>query len=110
MGPTLSRLQLTGMTPCRLTRPKVGRRPVTPQVRDGPTIEPSVSVPMEKATRPAAVAAAGPADEPPDPSSGLQGLRVRPPNHRSPRAISPVVSLATSTAPASESRRTTVAS
>ena len=38
-----------------------------PQVEEGEIIEPSVSVPIEKPTKPAAVADAGPADEPLDP-------------------------------------------
>src|SRR6185295_1881744 len=96
--------------PKRLTRPKVGRRPVTPHVTEGPRIDPPVSDPIANATPPAAVALAGPADDPLDPSLGFHGLFVRPPNHRSPWMRSPVVSLATSTAPASRSNRTTVAS
>ena len=97
------------MQPYRLTRPNVGRSPVTPQVRDGETMLPSVSLPMEKPTRPAAVAAPGPADEPLEPRLGSHGLRVRPPNQRSPIANAPSVSLATRTAPASSRRRATVA-
>src|SRR5262245_14214805 len=91
-------------------RPSVGRRPVTPQRADGPRIDPLVSVPIEKATSPAAVADPGPADDPPEPCVGSQGLFVCPPNQRSPCAISPDVSLATSTAPASRSISTMLAS
>src|SRR5437773_7114974 len=91
-------------------RPYVGRRPTAPQVCAGEMIEPPVSVPTANATSPAAVAAAGPADDPLDPCSTFHGLRVRPANHTSPYASSPVDSLATSTAPASRSRSTTVAS
>jgi hypothetical protein len=40
---------------------------VQPQRVDGDEIEPSVSEPMLNATQPAAVAEAGPADEPLDP-------------------------------------------
>ena len=61
-------------------------------------------------TRPAATAAAEPADEPLEPCSGFHGLRVLPPNQTSPQARAPTESLATSTAPASSRRRTTVAS
>ena len=50
----------------------------------GEMIEPKVSVPMAKGTRPAAVAAAEPALEPLEPSAGFQGLLVRPPNQMSP--------------------------
>src|SRR5260370_42300008 len=94
-------------------RPYVGRKPVTPQVDEGETIEPSVSVPIENPTRPAEVAAAGPAEEPLDPrrsSSGTQGFRVTPPNHFGPCASAPMESFTTSTAPASRRRSTTVAS
>src|SRR5207244_13649586 len=112
-GPILSIVQLNPMAPKRLTRPYVGRKPVTPQRDDGETIEPRVSVPIEKPTRPADVAEAGPADEPLEPrrsSLGTQRLRVTPPNHFGPCASAPIESLATSTAPASRSRSTTVAS
>ena len=88
------------MAPAVLTRPNVVRSPVTLQTVDGSTIEPIVSVPIANATRPAAVAAAGPHDEPPLPVEGSQGLRVWPPNQRSPLASAPVASLATRTAPA----------
>ena len=67
------------MAPWRETRPKVGRRPVVPQRWLGDVIEPRVSVPIENAQRPAAVAEADPALEPLDPSFTFQGLRVRPP-------------------------------
>src|SRR5213593_4836224 len=112
MGPILSIVQLKPIAPYRLTRPYVGRKPVTPQRDDGETIEPSVSVPIENPTRPAAVADAGPADDPLEPrrsSSGTQGLRVTPPNHLGPCASAPIESLATSTAPAARRRSTTVA-
>jgi hypothetical protein len=52
------------MAPARLTRPKVGLTPVTPQRVLGETMEPRVSVPMENPTRPAAVAEAEPAEDP----------------------------------------------
>src|SRR5690606_29535038 len=110
IGPILSMLHDSAIAPYRLTRPNVGRRPVTPLRVDGDTIEPSVSVPIAKPTRPAAVAEPGPADEPLEPSSGFHGLRVMPPNQRSPCASAPIVSFATSTAPAASSFSTTVAS
>src|SRR2546425_12515634 len=65
MGPSLSIVQESAMAPCRLTSPYVGRRPVTPQYAAGVRIEPEVSDPMAKGTRPAATAAPGPADDPP---------------------------------------------
>src|SRR6185437_3260508 len=110
MGPSLSMVQLRAMAPVRGTNPKVGRRPVTPQRVDGEEMEPSVSEPMEKATHPADVADAGPADDPLEPCFGFQGLRVWPPNHLSPMARAPRVSLATRMAPAASRRLTTVAS
>ena len=51
---------------------------------DGDTIDPSVSVPIAKPTRPAATAAAEPALDPLEPSLRFHGLRVRPPNQMSP--------------------------
>src|SRR6478672_12317412 len=73
-------------------------------------IEPRVSVPITKATRPAAVAAPGPADDPLELLSGDHGLRVDPPNQTPPCASAPIESFATSTPPASRSRSTIVAS
>jgi len=98
------------MAPVRGTRPNVGRSPVTPFTVEGEEMEPSVSVPIANPTSPADVAEPGPALEPLDPVSGFHGLRVRPPNQRSPCASSPIDSLATSTAPAASRRWTTVAS
>src|SRR5580704_7372498 len=110
IGPSLSMLQESAIAPVRGTSPKDGRKPVQPQRVDGDEIEPSVSEPILKATHPAAVAEAGPADDPLDPWPGFQGFRVTPPNQWSPNASAPRVSFATSTAPASSSRFTTVAS
>src|SRR5688572_11182339 len=106
-------VQLNPIAPYRLTRPYVGRRPTTPHRDEGETIEPSVSVPIEKPTSPAAVAEPDPADEPLDPccaSSGCHGFRVTPLNHRAPCANAPIDNFATSTAPASFNRSTTVES
>ena len=47
----------------RLTSPKEGRSAVTPQVFAGKMMEPPVSVPKANGTKPAAVAAAGPANQ-----------------------------------------------
>ena len=68
------------MAPVRGTNPKVGRKPVQPQRVDGEEIEPNVSEPILNATQPAAVADAGPADEPLDPCFAFHGFRVMPPN------------------------------
>src|SRR4030088_688349 len=100
IGPILSIVQESAIAPVRGTRPKVGRNPVTPLRVDGDEIEPRVSVPMENPTRPAAVADAGPADEPLEPCTTFHGFLVVPPNQMSPCASSPRVSLAMSTAPA----------
>src|ERR1700679_1339201 len=70
MGPSLSMVQLRAMAPVRGTKPKVGRRPVTPQRVEGEEMEPRVSEPMENATHPAAVADAGPAEDPLEPCLG----------------------------------------
>src|SRR6266567_2498303 len=110
IGPSLSMLQERAIAPVRGTSPKEGLSPVHPHRVDGEEIEPSVSEPMLKATHPAAVAEAGPADEPLDPWLVFQGLRVTPPNHTSPCASAPSVNFATSTAPALSKRFTTVAS
>ena len=79
--------QLKAMAPYRLTRPNVGRNPVTPQRVHGDTMEPKVSVPMENPTNPAEVADAEPAEDPLDPCSGSQGFRVFSSNQTSPQAI-----------------------
>jgi hypothetical protein len=55
------------MAPVLGTRPNEGRSPVQPQRVDGNEIDPSVSEPMLNATQPAAVAEAGPAEEPLEP-------------------------------------------
>src|SRR5438874_5886918 len=97
-------LQESAIAPVLGTRPNEGRSPVHPQRVEGDEIEPSVSEPMLKATQPAAVADAGPAEEPLEPWWVFHGLRVMPPNQTSPSASAPRVNLATSTAPASSNR------
>src|SRR3954471_20504153 len=89
IGPILSMLHASAIAPVRGTRPNVGRRPVTPQRVDGDEMDPCVSGPIAKPPSPAAVALAGPADDPLDPCSGHHGLRVTPPNQLSPCASSP---------------------
>src|SRR5215469_10453324 len=110
MGPSLSRDQHKVIAPVRGTRPYVGRSPVIPQRMLGLTMLPPVSLPMAKPTRPAAVAAPGPALEPEEPSSSSQGFMVWPPNQMSFSASAPRLSLATSTAPAALRRSTTALS
>src|SRR6185436_14466160 len=110
IGPTRSCDHASTMPPVRLTRPYVGRSALSPHSRAGDTIEPDVSVPMPKATQPAAVADDGPADEPLDPRRVSHGFLVCPRYQLSPCANRPVASFAMSTAPASRSRTTTSAS
>ena len=67
IGPGLSIDQERDIQPARLTLPNVGRCPVAPQRRQGDTMLPSVSVPMENPTSPATAAQALPAEEPLEP-------------------------------------------
>src|SRR5437773_11375645 len=80
IGPSLSIVQESAMAPCRLTRPYVGRRPVTPQYAAGVRIDPDVSEPMAKGTKPAATAAPGPLDEPPLQKPTFHGFNPGPVN------------------------------
>src|SRR5215831_6154321 len=110
IGPSLSMLHESAIAPVRGTSPNVGRSPVHPHLVQGDEMDPNVSDPILNATHPAAVAEAGPADDPLDPWFVFHGFRVTPPNHTSPCASAPSVNFATNTAPASSSRFTTVAS
>ena len=58
----------------------MGLKPVAPQVVDGETILPQVSVPIAKGTKPATVAEVEPADDPDDPYFKFHGFFVLPPN------------------------------
>src|SRR5579872_6060526 len=98
------------MAPARLIRPYVGRSPETRQRMLGETMEPRVSVPTEKPTSPAAVAAAEPALLPLEPCLGFHGFLVVPLNQTSPIANAPMLSLAIMIAPAACSFLTTVQS
>ena len=92
------------MTPARLTRPKVGMSPTTPQCDAGPRIEPPVSEPSATGTMPAATAAPEPVEEPPVKWARFHGLRAGGhgrSNDGPAWAISWVASLPSSTAPAS---------
>src|SRR5690606_29774142 len=100
-GPMRSRLGVSGMAPRIGTRPNVGRRPTMPHRSAGLRIDPKLSVPIENAHNPAAVAAPEPELEPPAGSSGFHGFRHSPPNHSQPLASSPIDTLPSSTAPAS---------
>src|SRR5215475_7784656 len=63
-GPILSIEYESAIAPYRLTRPYVGRNPLTPQSAAGQTIEPQVSVPMANAASPAPTIAPEPEEEP----------------------------------------------
>jgi hypothetical protein len=78
IGPILSSVQESAIAPWRLTRPYVGRSPVTPQKFEGQRIEPQVSVPIANGTSPPAIAAPLPEDEPPAQRPGSHGLRIGP--------------------------------
>ena len=109
-GPTRSIDHASTIPPERLTRPNVGRSALVPHAIAGLTIDPDVSVPMPKATQPAAVADAGPADDPLELCVRFHGFLVPPRNQLPPCANKPVDSFAISTAPASRNRTTTSAS
>ena len=47
IGPMWSRVSESAKAPARLTRPRPGLSPVTPQPWEGKRIEPPVSVPSE---------------------------------------------------------------
>src|SRR5437867_4204616 len=101
IGPTVSCVHASVIAPYRLTRPNVGRMPVSPFLAEGAMTDPPVSVPIAKATSPAAVAEPGPADDPDASCWTFHGFRVTPPNHCAVSASAPVESFATRIAPAS---------
>ena len=74
IGPTVSSVRESGVTPKRLVKPKVGFIPVSPHSADGMRIEPPVSVPSARGAKPAATAAPEPALEPPGIRSSFHGL------------------------------------
>ncbi len=91
----------------------MGFTPTTPQKAAGCLTEPPVSEPSAIRTAPAATAAADPPEEPPGTRDGSTGLRVAPYalcSVEEPIANSSMFVLPTTTAPASRSRRTAVAS
>src|ERR1700687_4696740 len=90
IGPSLSIVHESAIAPVRGTRPNVGRSPVVPHRVEGDEIDPSVSLPIANPTSPAAVADAGPADDPLDPWSTFHGFFVVAPNQISPCASSPL--------------------
>tara|TARA_B100000965_G_C19246216_1_gene606626 strand:+ start:481 stop:666 length:186 start_codon:yes stop_codon:yes gene_type:complete len=60
-------LQDKVINPSVETELNVGLNPVTPHLVEGDTIDPSVSVPIANATKPAEAAEAEPAEEPLEP-------------------------------------------
>src|SRR3954466_15259106 len=78
-GPTVSCVCEIGTTPARLVRPTVGLMPTTPFSFAGPTIEPSVSGPIDTVPKLAAAAAPEPELEPHALRSRTYGLLVSPP-------------------------------
>ena len=74
IGPTVSNDGQSGKTPSRGSTPHRDFSPTVPQAADGNLIEQPVSVPSPSSTRPAAIAAAFPADEPPVVRPGCSGL------------------------------------
>ncbi len=64
-GPSVSCHSEIGTTPARLHRPVDGRMPTTLFCVAGEMIEPSESLPIVSAARPAAAATPDPLDEPP---------------------------------------------
>ncbi len=96
-----------------LTRPYEVLNPTTPQNAPGMRTEPPSSLPTEPKHRPAATAAAEPADEPPVMRSRFQGLCAGPKQPVVPvpsNAISSRFSLPSITTPAAFRRRVTSAS
>jgi hypothetical protein len=69
IGPAVSCVKEIGIIPERLTAPTVGLIPTMPQMLEGQTMDPSVSVPMAAAHRLAAAAA-------PDPELDPHGLQI----------------------------------
>src|SRR5688572_994421 len=65
IGPSLSIDHDRAIAPWRLTRPYVGRSPVTPLNAEGVVIEPHVSLPIANGTSAALTAAPGPDEDPP---------------------------------------------
>src|SRR5215831_5780048 len=118
IGPALSCASDSGTMPARLTRPRVGLRPTTPQALDGETIEPSVSVPTARGAKPADRPAAEPELDPDGLRSSAYGFAVWPPSVDQPLvewvdrkfAHSDRFALARMTAPAARSRETMNAS
>src|SRR5437870_12084684 len=106
-APTVSSVSAIILPPPRVTVPKVGLYPTTPQYAAGRTIEPAVCVPNASGTIQSATAAAEPDDEPPGVCCRFRGLHVGPGWKV---ANSVVTVLPTTTAPAALATATQAAS
>src|SRR5262245_56960951 len=85
IGPAVSCCAVIGITPLRLTRPRLGLTPTRPLAADGQTPDPAVSVPTATVARWAETATPEPLDEPHGLRSSTYGLLVCPP-----RALQPL--------------------
>ena len=79
IGPAVSWLWDIGIIPVLETIPTVGFIPTIEFMEEGPTTEPSVSVPIAAAQKPLATATAEPELEPPGVLSVAYALRTCPP-------------------------------
>src|SRR5580692_12356832 len=112
IGPAVSCASDSGTMPARLTSPRVGLTPTTPQALDGETIDPSVSVPTASGAKPADSPAAEPELDPDGLRSSAYGFAVWPPSVDQPLvewvdrkfAHSDRLALPMMTAPAARSR------
>src|SRR5215469_14216534 len=99
--------------PSRLTRPCVGLIPTTPQTAAGMRIEPPLSEPTERYTRPAATCAPDPPLDPPGENLVFQGFPILPKSRFTPDSPSAnlfMFALPINTVPACFMRRATPAS
>ena len=74
--PAVSSDHEKGLKPLMGSCPNVGLKPTTPQYDAGRIVDPPVCEPTAQGNRPAATAAADPADEPPGVRSHAAGFRV----------------------------------
>src|SRR5919204_835327 len=110
IGPSVSVVGRAGSIPNRLTSGSVGRRPTRLLTDAGPRTDPPVSSPMPTVAKFAAMPDPVPPDDPLALRVGSYAFRTTPnADPRYPDAYSPIVVLATMTAPAFFSRDTIVA-
>ncbi len=114
IGPTVSKVGLSGIKPSRLTSPSVVFTPTRPHSEDGIRTEPPVSVPMAGIASPAATATPDPLLDPPGTRwcacpTGLRGVPNDALVPHPPKANSTVCVLPSTIAPAPCSLTTAVA-